>query len=372
MSRLVILLIAVSSCLSVSTVALAHHSRNNFDLETQLEFSGVVTEYSWRNPHTFATLEVEAESGETTELLFELNSVSVMSREGWTSDTIQVGDKVTVVANPDRDPGKNLYYSNYWFLPDGSVMASAPGSAPASNSRRQQRQVDATASSEDFSGIWRAASGRFGIGGGMGMGMGMGGGNPAPQPGAPQVSLGGQGPATGLPLTAAGQAQLDAWRVEDNPWFRCISKTPPWLFSGVGAHRFSWDGDVLSIRHEINDVDRKIFVGMTEHPADTELSHLGHSIGWFEGETLVVDTAFFASAEWGIGSGVSSSAEKHLVERFTLTEAGRRIRYEYTIEDPVYLAEPVTLSTTLGLDVGYPFQDEYGCDPEASSRHIVE
>jgi hypothetical protein len=57
--------------------------------------------------------------------------------------------------------------------------------------------------------------------------------------------------------------------------------------------------------------------------------------------------------------------QKHLVERFTLTEEGRRIQFEYTIVDPVYLMEPITLSTTLALDIGYPFQDEYSCDPEA-------
>ncbi len=101
-------------------------------------------------------------------------------------------------------------------------------------------------------------------------------------------------------------------------------------------------------------------------------SHLGHSIGWFDGETLVVDTAYFAPAQWGVGSGVSSSEQKHLTERFTLTDEGRRMQFEYTIEDPVYLTEPVTLSTTLALDSGYPFQDEYGCDPEAASRHLVE
>ena len=99
----------------------------------------------------------------------------------------------------------------------------------------------------------------------------------APEPAGPQITLGQRGSASGLPLTAVGQAELEAYKVEDNPWFRCISRTPPWLFSGgVRAHRFTWDGDILRIRHEINDV------------------------------------------------------------------------------------------------VGYPFQDEYGCDPEASSRHFVD
>ena len=352
----------------VSTTTWGHHSRNNFDQETLLEFQGVITEYSWRNPHTFATLAVETEPGEPRELLMELNSISVMSRLGWTRDTLKVGDEVTVFANPDNNPEKNLYYSNYWVLPDSSIMASAPGTAPASAPQRQQRQVDATATSEDFSGIWRAAGGRFGAGG-MGMGRGnTNGGNAGPPP----ASLGGQGPASGLPLTALGQAELDAWNVEDNPWFRCISKTPPWLYSSVGAHRFSRNDDTLVIRHEINDAERVIYLGQTEHPADTEPSHLGHSVGWFEGETLVVDTAYFAPAQWGIGGGVSSSTQKHLVERLTLTDEGRRMEIQYTIEDPMYLTEPVSLTTTLALDIGYPFQEDYGCDPEAASRHITE
>jgi len=345
-----------------STLTSAHHSRSSFDTSTLLEFSGVVTEYSWRNPHTFATVAIEDENGDRQEeLLFELNSITVMTRQGWTRDTMKVGDQITVFANPDNNRDKNLYYSNYWLLPDGSTMVSG-GTAPEGVPRQARREVDTSATSEDFSGIWRAVGGRFGIGER----------NNTSAPAGPQMSLGGQGTAVGLPLTARGQAEIDAFQVEDNPWFRCVSKTPPWLFSGVGAHRFTLDGDTLTIRHEINDVDRIVHLGMTEHPADTQASHLGHSISWFEGETLVVDTANFAPAQWGIGGGVSSSEQKHLVEWFTLTDGGTRIDYKYTIEDPVFLTEPITISTQLGLDAGYPFQDEYGCDLKAASRHIVD
>ena len=260
------LFVACALAAGLSVTASAHHSRTNFDQDTLLEFEGVVTEYTWRNPHSFATLAVETETGETRELLMEMNSISVLGRGGWTRDTMKVGDAVTVFANPDNDANNNIYYSNYWVLPDGSIMASAPGSAPDTVRVPPQRQVDATARSEDFSGIWRAAGGRFGVGG---MGMGMGGGNAnGGNAGPPSASLGGQGPASGLPLTALGQAELDAWDVEDNPWFRCISKTPPWLFSGVGAHRFTRTDDRLIIRHEINDVERVIHLGMTEHPVE--------------------------------------------------------------------------------------------------------
>ena len=106
-----------------------------------------------------------------------------------------------------------------------------------------------------------------------------------------------------LPLTALGQAELDAWVVTDNPWFRCISKTPPWLFSGVGAHRFVRDGDAVVIRHEINDVERVIHLGLTAHPADTEPSHLAHSIARLEGATRVAAPAYLERAHRGNGSG---------------------------------------------------------------------
>ncbi len=366
MRYLLPLLVAVALAAGLFSSAWSHHSRANFDLDRQIEFHGVITEFSWRNPHTFAMLEVIAESGETEELLLELNSIAVLTREGWTKETLKVGDEVTVFVNPVRNSNRNLYYSNYFVMADGNIIASAPGTAPNSP-RRQRQQVDQTARSTDFSGIWRAEGGRFGSRRGNRQEASNA------DAGSPRVSLGGQTQAVGLPLTALGQAELDAWDVRDTLSFRCISKTPPWLFSGVGAHKFIRESDeLIIIRHEILDVERIIHLGIKEHDTDVEPSHLGHSIAWFEDETLVVDTAKFAAAQWGIGSGVSSSEEKHLIERFTLLDDGRRLRLDYTIEDPVFLTEPVSISQTFSINPDYPWQDEYDCDPEASSRHLID
>ncbi len=330
--------------------AWSHHSRRNFDLENTTELRGTITEYSWRNPHTFAKLEVATDAGGTEEWLLELNSISVLTGTGWNSDTLHVGDEVTVVGNLEFEPGSKLFFSNYFVLPDGSRMVSAPNySRGVPIARPPAREVDAAARSDDFSGIWRP----------QGMGMGAA---------AAAISLGGQTPSRGLPLTAAGQIELDAFDVEENPWFRCEPRTLPWLVSGTQQIVRESDDRIL-FRYEIMEVEREIHLGLADHPVGVEPSHLGHSIGRFEGATLVIDTARFAPAVWGIGAGVPSSDRKHVVERYTLA-AGNRLSVEYTVEDPVYLTEPVTLSATYFLDAEYPWQD-YNCDPQASQRHLT-
>ncbi len=345
---------ALTICLSSG--AWTHHSRGNFDLENTVELQGTVTEYTWRNPHTFATLDVVNDAGETEEWLLELNSISVLTGTGWDRDTLSVGDEVTVVGNLEHDPTSNFFFSNYFVLPNGSRMVSAPNfSRGVPIDRPPARTIDATARSGDFSGIWRQAGG---MGGG---GMGMGGA-------APAISLGNQTAARGLPLTAAGQAELDDFNVRDNPWFQCVQTTLPGVVSGTQQIVRASDDEIV-FRYELRDVERIIHLGMAQHPAGTAASHLGHSIGWFEDETLVIDSANFAPTAWGIGAGVPSSDEKHVVERYTLIDDGNRLQLEYTFEDPEYLAEPVAMSRTFFLDPGYPWQD-YNCDANASSRHL--
>ena len=343
---------ALGACLCA--IAGAHHSRGNFDLENTVEFQGTILEYSWRNPHTFVTLAVQNDNGETEEWLLELNSIAVLTGTGWNRDTLTVGEKVTVVGNLEKNHTSNFFFSNYFVLPDGSSMVSAPNfSRGVAIARPPDREVDANARSTDFTGIWRQQGG---MGGGMGMGAAL------------AINLGNQTPARGLPLTVLGQTNLEAFEVTDNPWYRCEPETLPGVFTGTQEIARDSDDEIV-FRYELRGGERTVHLGMTEHPPGIALSHLGHSIGWFDDETLVVDTALFTPAVWGIGAGVPSSAEKHVVERYTLAEGGNRLELEYTFEDPVYLTDPVSMSGAFFVDPGYPWQD-YNCDPEASSRHL--
>lgn len=82
----------------------------------------------------------------------------------------------------------------------------------------------------------------------------------------------------------------------------------------------------------------------------------GHSIGHWEGDTLVVDTANFDDHRSPYRIGVPSGGQKHVVERFRLTEDGTHIDLEFVLDDPEYLAEPMVHRRQLIQRSFYTFQ----------------
>jgi len=93
-----------------ATRALAHHAEAMFDRSALLSSSGTVKEFLWANPHTLIYLAVSDASGAPHVVVFECGSASVMKRDGWSRDTIKVGEKLTVSYYPRRDlkPGGML------------------------------------------------------------------------------------------------------------------------------------------------------------------------------------------------------------------------------------------------------------------------
>ena len=108
----------------------------------------------------------------------------------------------------------------------------------------------------------------------------------------------------------------------------------------------------------------------SEHPADVQPSRHGHGIGRWEGETLVIDTIAFEPNPSGLGLNVPSSPQKHTVERLTLTDNRLRLRYEITVEDPMYLTEPASLTQQWDHrpDIEFSPLTEI-CDDEVAARY---
>jgi hypothetical protein len=107
------------------------------------------------------------------------------------------------------------------------------------------------------------------------------------------------------------------------------------------------------IRHEWMDIRRVVHLDRKEHPKDGPRSTLGHSIGHFEGDTLVIHTGNYAPGvlnqyveqEGQPTRGLLHSAELTTVERLSFDAARQRLVVEITPDDPGFFTRAFPSST---------------------------
>ena len=96
--------------------------------------------------------------------------------------------------------------------------------------------------------------------------------------------------------------------------------------------------DLIVFKMEYFDLYRVIFMDERPHPpADAPHSLSGHSVGRWEGETLVVDTTHIAPGTF-MNNGFDHSPNLHLTERFELSDDGSILRLTQVYEDPATFA----------------------------------
>jgi len=170
----------------------------------------------------------------------------------------------------------------------------------------------------------------------------------------------------------AAQAQYDPLSA-DNPESTCIGRPTPSAFVSSGGYLLDFqlneNEEILVIRSEYFDEERTIYLDGRAHPDGSERFKTGHSIGRWEGNTLVIDTANFTDHRSPYQIGVPSGPQKHVVERYRLIENGTRMAAEFMLEDPEYIAEPFTHNREL---IFSPHEQMYShnCDAEAAGRFV--
>lgn len=78
---------------------------------------------------------------------------------------------------------------------------------------------------------------------------------------------------------------------------------------------------------------RTIYMDGREHPKNVEPSFFGHSVGHWEGESLVIDSVGFNEKFWLTREGIPHTEFLHLTERYTRTDHDT-MQYVVTIDDP--------------------------------------
>lgn len=98
-----------ATLLLIPASAEAHHSFGMFDKDKPTEISGKIKEFQWVNPHTWIQIMVDGDDG-PVEWSIEGRSPNVLSRRGWTRNTLMPGQQVTLTIYPlrDGDPGGSI------------------------------------------------------------------------------------------------------------------------------------------------------------------------------------------------------------------------------------------------------------------------
>ena len=103
--------------LLLAPVLAAHHSFTaQYDADRPITLNGYLVKMDWRNPHVYFFLEVETDDG-WEEWAFEMGSPIAMERNGWTRNSVQVGDVLEVEGSLARD-GSKLVNANTVMMVD--------------------------------------------------------------------------------------------------------------------------------------------------------------------------------------------------------------------------------------------------------------
>ena len=114
--------------------ALAHHSFSaEFDATKTFKMTGTVTKVEWMNPHTFFYIDVvDEKTKKVTNWAMEMGSPNGLMRQGWTRNSMKVGDKVTVDGSLAKDGSPTGNARSVVLEATGKKLfaASSQGSTP--------------------------------------------------------------------------------------------------------------------------------------------------------------------------------------------------------------------------------------------------
>jgi len=199
------------------------------------------------------------------------------------------------------------------------------------------RQSGAVKSTPDVSGIWnrsvgRAAGGIFDDEAGGVPFLGFSKQEPSLQPSAMQIYQANRKGITDPRLKG---------RDDSDPSNSCFPPGPTRIFTIPRPFEIRQTAEVVYILSEMDHWVRRIHMNVREHPDGYPSTWMGHSIGKYDGNTLVVDTAAINETSWIDTLGHPHSDALHLVERIR-RPTHDTLEIEVTFEDPKAYTKPWT------------------------------
>jgi hypothetical protein len=369
--------------LSAIGPAAAHHGIANFDLNTDIELAGVVSDVEFINPHSWLYFDVTDADGRVTPWRCELRGATVLRRSGWSPDMFPAGMRITVTGSPDRNDPTTCYLGTAIF-PDGRSVDRYGQLHEATPQQPAERPARLANGQPNISGDWaaeqRVLTDPRGLSGAflpISVAEDL---EPGEVPEGAQAFPGARGTAISLaedpvdtfwnkrpsvmPLTAAGTAAIADFdgSSEDNPRLRCEPTNIlfDWTFE-MDVNRIVQETDTITMLYGSMGIERTIHMNMGTHPENVEPSRAGHSIGHWEDDVLVVDTVGFLPGILSADGRVPHSDQLHVVERFSLDPEKHALNREYVARDPLYFEGEYTGRDAV-LIADLPYRGTTPCD----------
>ena len=153
-----------------------------------------------------------------------------------------------------------------------------------------------------------------------------------------------------LPLLPWARALRDRRKEQDEPYTLCLPMSVPRINPFPWKFAMTYTSHGLThvyVLHELGDsgAHRVVHMDGRKHPVDPLPTWWGHSIGWFEGDTLVVDTVGYNDKFWFDSRGTPHTDQLHTIERWTRLNYGTLVN-DFTLDDPGAFSRPAQLRFT--------------------------
>jgi hypothetical protein len=184
--------------------------------------------------------------------------------------------------------------------------------------------------------------------------------------GATEFPLGEYG---GLKVKPAALAAARTWKPQDEMTVSraCLPPSIVYTMQGPFPMEIYQASELIVLKLEYFDLVRIVFMDGRGHPRDVPHSKVGHSIGRWEGSTLVVDTTHISESTI-TNNGLNHSEQVHVVERFWLSQDGKMLFGLQEFEDPAVLDNRGARFMQWSRSPGeYVFP--YECDPSYGANY---
>ena len=316
----------------------AHHAFIAFDEESEVTLTGTVTDFRFVNPHAYFFMDVADDAGETVNYRVEGETRNDLYRNGWRDDTLTAGDTVRVTVNPARDADRRYGRLLSLVKADGTFF-----DIPNDQDEAGRRNRMPAASLE---GVWL--------------------------PVQTFREMFAEIEPFGTARAMAEVAQAEAAELAPANVSCYNYALIPFHLGRAHVFEIEFASDELILMHgEDIEFPRQIHLDGRAHPDNVpveEMSFMGHSVGHWEGDTLVVDSRHFRPHPSG-NRPYPSSTRKRLIERYRLSDNNTGIVIDWTLEDPEYLTAAVN-HTFEWQHSPHIERQPFSCDADSAAEYL--